>query len=185
MSSADARLLVRWLDAGVPVPAILAGIERAAEVRRARRSRLPLTLGQAKRYIEGAPAVARAAAAPPPTPGRPFAAVAASLREQVAADPGGVWLAELAVRLDAIEGDDAETVLRAALAEVRWFLEAVWDGLGDEGRAARLAAASAELADLGLDEADLARAAEALARDDLRRGYPSLTMASLWERLAR
>ena len=52
LSASDAHLLDSWLTNGVPVSSILYAMERACEARRKRRSRIPLTLKQAKRHLK-------------------------------------------------------------------------------------------------------------------------------------
>jgi hypothetical protein len=163
LSSADARRLAGWLDDGIPVSTLLRAIEAAAAARRAARSRLPLTLGAAGRFLP------KLAAKPPATSGG-FAAIAAELRAK-GAD-------RLADALLAVDGEPEERV-RAASRLARDHLQAVWDALPD--RSKRLEAAAAELADLGLDEQALQAASEELARDGIRRHWPMLDAAALWD----
>lgn len=170
LSPADARALVRWLDQDVPVTAILRAVERAADARRKNRSRLPLTLGQASRYL---PKEARPAPPRGVTSGHPFAHVGAGLRSRGAG--------EIADALLATDPRDPEAAVRAALRAVRAFLNAQWTGLDPHARARRLADAHERLADLDLDEDDRARLAEEIARDGLRREWPMLEAAHLWD----
>lgn len=51
LSSSDARLLQRWLDDEVPLWLILEGLDKAAEKRRAKRQRTPLSLQHAKGHV--------------------------------------------------------------------------------------------------------------------------------------
>ena len=51
LSGADGRLLVRWLDQGVPVPTILTALDQVAERRRKRRTRSRLSLNAAKGVV--------------------------------------------------------------------------------------------------------------------------------------
>ena len=53
LSSADGRLLVKWLDAGIPVPLILTALDRVAARRAAGRQRSRLTLNAARKEVEG------------------------------------------------------------------------------------------------------------------------------------
>lgn len=172
LSPADARLLLGWLDAGVAVTDIVRAIERAAEARRANRSRLPLTLTRAKVHL-GRPH--RPSKPVPRVPGaHPYAGVASALRHRGEAD--------LAARILGLDGDP-DALVRGAVALARAFLLGRWDGLGPDGRAARLGEARRELEalDLGLDENALDAAAEEIARDALRREWPMLEAAQLWD----
>ena len=58
LSSADGRLLLRWLDGGTPVVAILAALDRAADRRLKRRSKRPLSLQACKVELKPAPLAA-------------------------------------------------------------------------------------------------------------------------------
>jgi len=180
LSSADARLLVGWLDEAVPVPAILRALERAADARRKRRSRIPLSLGHARRHL-GKP-TRGALPAGPADPTHPLAPLAVALRAQAAADPREESLRALADALLELEGE-ADGVVRGALALIRGFFADAWSALTEAERAVRLAAAREEIADLAdlVDEAVLVAAVEEVARDRLRQGYPLLTAATVWD----
>ena len=171
LSSADARLLVRWLDDGVSVAGVLQAIERAAEARRKRRSRLPLTLTRAKVHLGRAPMLAHEPAARP-AGAHPFAAVCVELlaRGEVA----------LAGDLLAIDATDHEEALRAALALVRPFLHTRWEALPKADRDARVRAACEELGALRLGEDELHALAEEIVRDEIRREWPMLDAAHLF-----
>ncbi len=52
LSSADARLLKRWLDQDLPLWLILEGLDKAAAKRRERRLRTPLSLQHAKAFVK-------------------------------------------------------------------------------------------------------------------------------------
>jgi hypothetical protein len=175
LSSADAVALVGWLDDGVPVSAILRALERAADARRKRAIRGPLRLVDARRHL------GRPTAAPPLPPasagGAPFAPIAAALRGL--AEPGAASLADA---LASLAGEDADRLVRDALALARVFHEARWARLAEPDRQARLDEASRSLGDVAalLDEAAVLAAAEEIARDTLRRELPMLTAATFW-----
>jgi hypothetical protein len=170
LSSADGRLLADWLDARVPVPTILRGIEIVAERRRARRARTPFTLVSCRSAVEK---LARAG-----TTWRTPDDLAAALAPATPDAAATAALEELA-RLD--EPDPAERA-RLACGVLRRFHTRVWDELGDE-RAALVAAAAEEIADLrsALAEDAWLRACEEIARDRVRARYPSLSATRVWE----
>lgn len=171
LSSADARLLVQWLDDGVSVAGVLQAIERAADARRKRRSRLPLTLTRAKVHL-GKPPLLVHEAAIRPAGSHPFAGVGLELLAR-----GEVGLAGELLLIDPTDHEDA---LRAALALVRPFLHARWDALPKVERDARVRAACEELGALGLAEDELQVLAEEIVRDEIRRAWPMLDAAHLF-----
>jgi len=178
LSSADSLQLVQWLDAGVAVPAILRALERAAEARRRKRSKVPLRLSHAKRHL-GRPTPGHFARERPVGPGTPMAPVVRAL-EVTASTPAR---AALQATLDGLRGDDAEQVFRLAAAAVRAFLEARWRELGDAERRSLEQQAHQELGDLAhmVDDDTVRELVAEGARDRLRAGYPALSAASLWE----
>lgn len=165
LSSSDARQLVLWLEAGENVAVILAAIERAAEVRRKTRSRLPLTLGRAKAYVDKVRIVAK-----PPVlaaEGPPFGAIADAVRYR--------GEAQLADGLSGLSDELPDDLVRAALRLVRAFFANRWELMPDQEREDRLVRAREELAVLELDEIALESMAEELARDALRAEWPMLS----------
>jgi len=182
LSPNDAALLVHWLDEGMGVPTILRALERASESRRKRRSRIPLTLGHAKRHLgkvtRGALKPLREADA-----AHPLVPLTNALRERAEADPRRDALNGLATTLETLPAEDADTLLRGALGAVRRFFTGAWDGLSEADRRTRLDQARAEFADVEeeVDEATLLAAVQEHARDRLRRDYPLLTAATLWD----
>lgn len=172
LSPSDARVLVKWLDAGTSVVAIAAAIERAAEARRAKRSRVPLTLGRAAVHLGKAPY--REVRVPDVTPasshrfGVVIAALIAAGKPELAQDFG--------------RGEDADPdeLVRRALSLVRAFLTAQWEALGADERERRLAIARADLAELELSEIETERLAEEIVRDEIRKAWPMLDAAFLW-----
>jgi len=178
LSSSDALLLVQWLEAGVGVPRILRALERAAEARRARRSRFPLQLTHAKRHLDRP--TSGLFRSPPPAEGCPMGPVVRALE----AAPSSAALASLRAALEALPADaDPESLFRSAATAARAFLDARWAELPATERQ-RLQAEALEglgdLADLVDDDTREALVREG-ARDLLRAGYPALSAASLWE----
>lgn len=203
LSGADARLLVEWLDQGVPVSAILAAIEAAADrrARRGVRTRLSLSScqGELKRRLKklgSAPLPAIPAA--PTAPGRAWPALAALAEEirSMPVDPALVSaraaladaLATLAQGRDLSGsplGDPSdEQVARQAIRACRAFHEASWREATEE-REALLAAARNDLSALAdvLSEEALTAAAEEVARDRLRGRTPLVSAVVVWDRL--
>jgi hypothetical protein len=181
LSSADAALLVRWLDEGRPVTGILIAIEQAAASRRKRRSRAPLTLGKVARHLKALHPGALATTLTAPTNG---AQGAHPLSEAVqwALQAGRTRLAEA---LAAIEGSDADTLVRAAAEKVREDILWGWEALASDLRAARLAEARRELEDLdlGYDAHDLDDAAAEFAYDEYRQQWQPVETRALWAML--
>ncbi|MDP2316172.1 MAG: hypothetical protein Q8P41_24960 [Pseudomonadota bacterium] len=176
LSAADGKLLADWLDARIPVPTILHGIEVVAERRRARRTRTPFTLLSCRGTVEKlarsgggwrVPADLRAALAPADS------------------TTGGsdVLVAEALASLGALPMVDPEIWARAACAVLRDFHTRVWDSLPPDERATILADAAADLAPLNglLGEDGFLRACEEHARDRVRARYPTLSATRVWE----
>jgi hypothetical protein len=184
----DARLLVEWLDEGVLVSNILRAIERAADSRRKRRSRVPLNLRHAKAHLNkptnGAfkSRAARKTVEPDKHPLQPLTAV---LLQQATADPHGEKIRNMAQDLIVLTVDDSDTLIREVLGRFRLFFESLWDGLTPEEREKEIQDSICELGDLALyvDEARLWASAEERARNKLRAAYPWLTAATLWDLL--
>lgn len=177
LSSRDGRLLVGWLEEGVPVPAILAALEAAADRRRRRRSRVPLDLAAARRDVTRLAGQWREAAlSPPPAPPGP--------EERTGAEEPLVAAARR--DLDAIFGGSGDTADRGerAMAVIRTFHAETWEALRPEWPVL-LARAEEEIAHLRglLPPEGWAAAVEEVARDGVRRRYPGLSAAAVWDRL--
>ncbi|MDP2307687.1 MAG: hypothetical protein Q8P18_16810 [Pseudomonadota bacterium] len=170
LSAADGKLLVDWLDAKIPVPTILHGIELVAERRRAKRTRTPFSLQSCRATIEK---LARA--------GGGWRTPADLVVALAPAEPDAL-VVEALVELAAITGDDPEARARYACAVLRRFHARVWDALGEE-RAALLAEAAEDLGTLEalLGHDGFERACEEHARDRVRARYPTLSATRVWE----
>lgn len=153
----------------------MAAIERAAEARRQRRSRRPLTLRHAKRHLGKVPPL-KDTSTLGSTP--PLHALAESLRGQAEHDPRGAALSDLAGAMEGLTGTP-QAVVAAAMQLVTAFFIAAWDALDPEERQIRLDEALELLGLDGLTDATRLALAEECARDDLRRGYPTLTVATI------
>jgi hypothetical protein len=174
LSPADARLLVSWLDAGVPVVDVLRAIERAAEARRKARSRLPLTLTRVKVHL-GKPHPAKHVARATEDHGHPLAVIAAQLRDRGAEDLAGALLA--------LPTEDPDALVRAALAHARAWMLRAWEALPPDRRDAMLDEARETLRSLQLGHTatELETMAEEVARDELRHSWPMLDASTLWD----
>lgn len=179
LSPADSLQLLQWLERGVSVAAVLVALERAADARRRSGRRVPLSLVAAKRHL-GRPMTDRFFREAPTRGAEPNLAPVVRALQLVPSTVDGRARAELVADLDRIDGDGDEAVQRA-MSAVRRFLDAVWDALGEDGRAVLRNDARAELGDLlgFLDDPTGAALVEEGARDVLRRRYPSLAAGPL------
>lgn len=185
LSSSDALRLIDWLDREIPIPDILRAIERAADNRAKKRSRVPLGLGHVGRHLgkptkgvfkaRGAPVVAAHETGLAPlvrlicerAPGDALEDRLRALADELAALPEGPKLAE------------------QAMIRVRAFHEAVFDGLTEARRSELRQAARDAVADLAhlMQERELVPLIEEAARYEARRGYLWLSAASVWDLL--
>lgn len=183
LSPDDASLLRSWLDDGWTSTQIVLALERAADARRRRPRRLPLTLRSARTHLGKASKgqLRRTSALPSPTPEAPLAALTAALRRQAQDDARGPTLVALADQLDALPADDPNLVEARATTLCRDFLLSAWGSLAPWEREARIADARASLSKLEgvLPEASLAASAEEIARDQLRQSYSLLSAATI------
>ncbi|MFT5455489.1 MAG: hypothetical protein ACI9K2_001968 [Myxococcota bacterium] len=181
LSSADALLLVQWLDDGIGVPSVLCALERASEARRRSRSRIPLRLGHAKRHLGKVARPAWHRPTQPSADARPLAALLEQVRVAAARDRTGAPLQALAERLAALDCADPDAWVREALASIRLFFEDAWAALDRAERETLSRAAEDELGDL-VDLVDAGTAAsitEETARDLFRQRYPWLSAGTV------
>ena len=188
LSPGDARLLLRWLDTeGRSVAEICLALERAAEARVKRRSRVPLRLSNAKRYLaKGAsdPVMkheprGQAADAPPPAV-HPLQTLIDAL-----AEVPEIWASEMLASVLCLPVHDIDQLVRGALAAQRHALDTRWTELPSHQQSQRWEQArDAVLATLaGVDEATVERLAAERIREELRAETPLLTASSLMEHL--
>ncbi|MEC7947157.1 MAG: hypothetical protein VX265_06280 [Myxococcota bacterium] len=191
LSGADGRLLVRWLDQGVPVPTILTALEQVAERRRKRRTRSRLSLNAAKGVIKKAIGAAPdPTAAPTKTPDHGALALArdayAGELARMTLAPGAESLrAALIDSVRAAPVDSPDAAATAVIAACRRFHEARWASLPAEARAeleSECRTALAALADT-VDPAILGDLIEEAARDALRARTPLVSAREAWTRL--
>jgi len=180
LSAMDGRLLVEWLDAGVQPALIVTALERVAERRRRRRVKAPLSLKSCKGEVKKLrkKCVGGRVSGAHLTP--PVQETAAALR----GDPLAALAMAAVGALDALPAGVAEERAEAALTIVRQFHLDAWDASAREHNALR-AMAEAELTELRekMDAVAWDSAVESVARDTLRRRYPMLSAAAVWDRL--
>lgn len=187
LSSEDASLLETWLRDGWTAPQIVHALERAADARRKRPSRIPLSLQSARRHLGKTSRGRLKTAKAPSTDTHPLHAMVRAVRSTITADdPRGEELASLADALQALPTADPVLLEARAQALCRDFLLAAWETMSDWERQARQQDARRELASLAgmLSEAALDASAEELARDQLRQAYPLLSAATVRQALA-
>jgi hypothetical protein len=169
LSSRDSLQLLTWLDEGHSVPSILDALDRAAEGRRARRSRVPLALKHAKRHL-----TATAVVAEPKDP------LLDRLHSVASGDGHRESLLQLHGRLIAFR-EAGMTDPTEGVDALRMFFEEAWNRQSATKRAALLTEAEETLGDLltGLDASTCSTLLEETARSRLRAGYPWLTVAAV------
>lgn len=181
LSPADALLLVRWFDKGVRPLDILQALERAWQARRKKPSKVPFTLGHARRHLGKPLQKPRRQAALRPAEG-PLGALVAPIRERAVDDPHQGLLLELAEALGELPAGDPDELARQALGLIRVFRERVWEHTPDAEKAALRERARAELGELleDLDEAVVFALLEEEAREAARARYGWLDAAAVW-----
>lgn len=183
LSGADGRLLVKWLDAGIPVPLILTALDRVAARRAARRQRSRLTLNAARKEVEGLWGMPEAR--PAPAVAAETAAALLAWADAVAA--GGAAVAGLvsAAQQRIAAGGEVEGLLEDLASACRRFHDAQWEADPDR-RESLLEAARSALAPLQ-DKVSFAvfqDLVDETARGQLRASWPLVNAAELWDRVA-
>ena len=168
LSSYDGRLLLAWMEAEVPVPVVLHALDVAAEKRRLKRSKTPISLRNAQTAVKKA--MAGGLELPEPSGPEPLREL---IRELEAA--GGVE-AELAGELRGCED------LQEAMALLSQGLERAWEQADREALRAR-AAEELFLLKESCGESEFQRICEEVARDLLRQEHPLLCARAAWDSL--
>jgi len=201
LSAADGQLLLDWLDSGVPVPLILAAIDRVVIRRRKKRVRSRLTLKackgevakalkkQAARNTQGA-LLAEASCAPVPDGAPSHASALHGLIEElecveVASEMRQAWRTLLSdLRELAEEAPALEQATVRAIGAARDFQREAWSAMAAHHPSLRQAA-RVELAHLegAVSERIFLELLEETARDQLRRRFPLVSADQLWDRL--
>ncbi len=180
LSSADGRLLLGWLEQGVPVPLILSAIDDAADRRQKKRARNRLTLRGCRRRVEK-----RWGAAPVPPPRAEVGPLRQWLAEVAALGPDAAALVTAAsARVD--EGGELESLVGDLADACRRFHETAWQGLSAPAQATHREGAAAELATLRdhVKPAVWNDLVEEAARARLRQAWPLICASAVWDRVA-
>lgn len=182
LSPDEADLLASWLESGISVAAIVHALERAADARRKRPTRLPLTLKAAKRHL-GKSSKGALPKSPTEAENRshPLEPLTNALRLHGADSASTDRIATLAESLEALPTADPDRLERDAQGLFRDFLLQSWEELPEWEREARLTSAREELGDLVdvMPPAAVEASAREIARAQLRQRYPLLTAATL------
>lgn len=170
LSPFDARLLLAWLTAGVPVRVILYALEQTADARRAKKARTPLHLRHAAKAVDKILAVRL----PTIRTGQGLEPIAQRLLEST--DP---LEREAGEAIAALRGD-GEALVQQALGVARRFHERAWERADRE---ALFREADAELGDVAamIAPEKLGGVREEAARELLRRRHPLLSATALWD----
>lgn len=191
LSGADGRLLVRWLDQGVPVPTILTALDQVAERRRRRRTRSRLSLNAAKGVVKKAigtapePAPTRAPGPDRGALGAARDAYADALAAMPLAPEAEALRGPLVTAVRAAPTDTVDATATAVIRACRRFHDARWAGLASAAREALEADCRAALSALAdtVDAAVLGDLIEEAARDALRARTPLVSAREAWTRL--
>ncbi len=201
LSAADSRLLLQWLDEGVPVALILAAIDTVSERRRKKRARTRLSLSACARTVAKARLdmddLQQGGAATPASAATAAATVASTAGRAVAAFAEQVAVAPLDAGLDAARQalvaelrtlaqatDHVDVIGRKAAAAIGRFHTAAWQAAASRQAELRQQAEQ-QLAPMrkGLSGAAWQDLVEEVARDLLRQETPAVSARRLWDTL--
>ena len=189
LSPSDAYILDSWLTEGVSIPSILYAIERAAQARRTRRSRIPLTLGQVKRHLKKSKVETEEIQKNfgYSSQEHPLAKLALKLQDNAKNSVHTVAINELGRALLAIKIAHPEEVYRSASTLFREFLERTWDRMPEADKEAEREHARRELEGVAsqVGESVLATLVEEVTRDRLRSQFPLLCCSALKHHLVQ
>ena len=183
MSPIDSKLLLSWLDDGVPVPLIIESIEVVAAKRTKSRVTTPLNLNkvkstvksQLKRRMSPGPAKRKKSKAT-----KPVSAPALFLELSLSKNPLHRVTGE---KLIAVHQDD-ENKLNLVLQIAREFHEKAWEEC-DQSELKEIASEELEKFREVMSDDRWEQAVEEIARDTLRKRTPQLTAAILCEALSK
>ncbi|MEE2751556.1 MAG: hypothetical protein VX519_08990 [Myxococcota bacterium] len=169
LSPVDSRLLLEWLEAGIPVALILRTLEKVAAQRAAKRTRAPLTLNALKRTLKKE--VKHEAK---PEECTSLSTLVSALR--TSSDTQERAIAEEFAGMT----EQGEALVEQALDAARRFFDRK---LEEADREQLTAVAEAELADLKdvFSAQQWERAVEQAIRQNLRESHPLLSASSIWD----
>jgi hypothetical protein len=200
LSAADAQLLLDWLDARVPVPLIIASIDRVAARRRKKRVRSRLTLSACRGEVRKA--LKRQAArnsaglvlsdpepARTPTSHHHIRALRELIKEledtEVDSELRTTWTTLIETLRELSHHESSlDDCTRSAMSAIRIFHRDAWDAMSAHHSSLRDAARE-ELASLqgAVSDRIFLELLEEAARDQLRRRHLLVSADRLWDRL--
>jgi len=169
LSPVDSRLLLEWLEAGIPVALILRTLETVAAKRAAKKTRSPLTLSALKRTLKK-----ELKHAPKAEDCASLSGLVGALR--ASADPKERAISEKFAQLKG----EGESLVEQALEVTREFFDRE---LAGSDRQKLVEEAEAELADLKevFSAKQWEGAVEQAIRQNLRESHPLLSASSIWD----
>ena len=188
LSSADGRLLVRWLEQGISVARILAAVDETAEKRRKKRTRSRLSLTACRRSIEKKTKILQTKAPSAKTSSENIQMLKYAEELNTMSVPDNLLRAQatLVRQIQNLDGtQDPEEAASEAVSACRYFHEAAWLACSDEHAALR-EEALVELAALKniLNPDALAAAVDEVAHDIVRRRTPLVSAKVVWDRVS-
>lgn len=171
LSSSDARLLMSWLNQGVPVPLLLHALEEAAESRRKKRLRTPLSLRSANKAV----VKWKGGEKPKLQPMRgALDPLIKALRES-----GRREYTPVIAAFEELDGE-GEALVGQALEISRAFFEQAWE---HGQRQAWMEQAREHLAPLRsqISQSKMNQMVEEVARSRMREEHPLLSSMSIWD----
>ncbi len=186
LSSVDGKLLLDWLERGIPASMIVLAIDVAMERRRARRTRTPFSLRSCRADVEALASPGRRRRGRRPRTGHvPMGQGVSQMSEDCAASADLSRLASEAIaRIEALPRADRASLIDAAMSIVRQFHSTAWAASTGEHQALQ-DQAERELADLRslISPDEWREAVDDLAQDLLHRRWPQLSASAIWDRL--
>jgi hypothetical protein len=183
LSGADSRLLVGWLERGVAVPVITAGLDLAAERRRKARgrgkpARSRLTLSAARGLVDKQSKIA------PQIEAAGLQTWRIELEQMEVTPALSQAKSQLILAVSAIPASDPDAAGRAAIEACRAFQSHAWQSASQEADTL-LSSAKAQLGALQniLDAGAFATAVEEVARDMVHARTPLVSAKVVWDRL--
>lgn len=186
LSAADGRLLVGWLESGISVARILAAVDEVAIKRRKKRARGRLTLSTCRRIIEGKKSGSLTQNPPNISGGHHLNDYVEALRKMSISPTMKMGLDRLINEIEqAGRTKNSEQMGMEAIAAIRAFHDNAWENARDQHTEFRTQARQ-ELGALStvLSGDAFEAAVEEVARDIVRRDYPLVSAAAVWDRLS-